>query len=205
MTRRISAFIIVLLAVASAHVAADAQDSDALRAQLLETIRRAERAIEKKKADEARESARAAAPRRVAADAQNRDVLRAQLREAIRKAEQTVEKLRADGARASVGSTAPRRITENRPSGCPAVADCTQNDECITLRLPPLANSQPGYTCQGTYAFTNLFAAAAARGVENATIRAMNATRVCPTCKAPHAEGAACNSSDAKAAAAKTQ
>ena len=78
------------------------------------------------------------------------------------------------------------------PEHCPAVADCAGQDACIIIHLPPIEYSQATYTAQGTCAFATIFSAAAARGVENASIRAMNATRVCPTCNLPHSPTTPC-------------
>ena len=68
------------------------------------------------------------------------------------------------------------------PEGCPPVKKCDKQDACVTLRIMPLDDSHPALTYKGTHAFLNIFGAAAARGVENATIRAMNAAKVCPSC-----------------------
>lgn len=66
---------------------------------------------------------------------------------------------------------------------CPAVAACESKDAVIYLRLPALQNTNQSYTANGVFAFNSLISGAVARGFENATIRAMNATKACPDCE----------------------
>jgi len=62
--------------------------------------------------------------------------------------------------------------------GCPPVPCCCQDAKvCIAVQTGPVC-----YTASGVTAFTALFRDAAAQGVENATIRAFNATKVVPAC-----------------------
>jgi len=59
--------------------------------------------------------------------------------------------------------------------------DCRSNccnDAHITVNLDP----RPCYTANGLNTFMAIFSRAAEKGVENATIRAMNAAKVCPDC-----------------------
>lgn len=71
---------------------------------------------------------------------------------------------------------------EITPKGCPEVPACGKQDACAILRVPSIDQPPPSLTSNGAHAFASIFAAAAARGVENALIRAMNATQVCPAC-----------------------
>ena len=79
---------------------------------------------------------------------------------------------------------------------CLPIEPCAKKDACITLRLPAL-DSAPRLTSQGAHSFALLLSAAAARGVENATIRSMNATHVCPTCHSKHGSDEPCVGEDA--------
>ncbi len=65
------------------------------------------------------------------------------------------------------------------PKGCPPEKSC-QVDACVTIQMTPLGRQDANFTSNGTNSFMNIFGAAVARGAENATIRAMNATKVCP-------------------------
>lgn len=60
-------------------------------------------------------------------------------------------------------------------------------DGCVKIKLSTLGvtgqSSTSAYTPGGTYAFINIFSMAATRGVENATIRAMNSTKICADSK----------------------
>lgn len=70
--------------------------------------------------------------------------------------------------------------------GCGPTPCFQSEDSCINIRMPVIHSEvaiRPNLTTEGTNAFVNIFGIAAARGVENATIRAMNATKVCPTGK----------------------
>ena len=62
---------------------------------------------------------------------------------------------------------------EVKASPCPA-NNCQDARICISVR------SRPCFTDQGLQAFAALFATAAERGVENAMVRALNATQVTP-------------------------
>ena len=71
-----------------------------------------------------------------------------------------------------------------KPSaGCPDVPCREDLDACIYLAVPSVRPSDPTYSAGGVFAFDSIFSSAAARGVENATIRAMNATKACPDAK----------------------
>lgn len=72
-----------------------------------------------------------------------------------------------------------------KPKGCPAVKPC-QRDACVTIQITPLDKQDATFTYNGTNSFMNVFGAAVARGAENATIRAMNAIKVCPNCTQRH-------------------
>ena len=65
---------------------------------------------------------------------------------------------------------------------CPTDIPCRENrDGRLYLLLPPIEPSAAiGYTPEGLSTFMTVFHNAAARGVENATLRAFNATRNCP-------------------------
>jgi hypothetical protein len=61
---------------------------------------------------------------------------------------------------------------------CPPVPPCCEDARiCIIEDSPPVC-----YTETGLRAFVTIFRGAAARGVENATIRALNATESVPDC-----------------------
>ncbi len=75
---------------------------------------------------------------------------------------------------------------EYRLENCPQVKPCRNNDACVIVKLPPISRQDAAFTYNGTHSFLQIFSNAAARGVENATIRAMNATKVCPTCESSH-------------------
>jgi hypothetical protein len=61
---------------------------------------------------------------------------------------------------------------------CPPVPCCCEDARiCIIEEAPPVC-----YTEAGLNAFVAIFRGAAAQGVENATIRAFNATKVVPDC-----------------------
>ncbi len=72
-----------------------------------------------------------------------------------------------------------------KPRGCPAVKPC-RRDACVTIQITPLDRQDATFTYNGTNSFMNVFGAAVARGAENATIRAMNAIKVCPNCTQHH-------------------
>ncbi len=62
--------------------------------------------------------------------------------------------------------------------GCPPVPCCCEDATiCIIEESPPVC-----YTENGLRAFAAIFRGAATRGVENATIRAFNSTKVVPDC-----------------------
>lgn len=58
---------------------------------------------------------------------------------------------------------------------------CRPNDACVLKRLPPVEDEPSSFGPGGVNSFINIFSAAVARGVENATIRAFNSTQVCPS------------------------
>jgi hypothetical protein len=61
---------------------------------------------------------------------------------------------------------------------CPPVPCCCEDARiCIIEEVPPVC-----YTEAGLQAFVAIFRGAAAKGVENATVRAFNATKVVPDC-----------------------
>ena len=61
---------------------------------------------------------------------------------------------------------------------CPPVPCCCEDARvCVIEEVAPVC-----YTEAGLKAFVTLFRDAAAKGVENATIRAFNATKVAPDC-----------------------
>jgi hypothetical protein len=62
---------------------------------------------------------------------------------------------------------------------CPVVKPCDSSDACVVFAV---SSRQANFTARGVHSFASIFSAAAARGVENATIRAMNATEACATC-----------------------
>lgn len=66
------------------------------------------------------------------------------------------------------------------PRDCPPTACTEVGDACVIVRMPSIDSRNPSFTAKGVYAFSELFTAATARGIENATVRAMNATKVCP-------------------------
>lgn len=66
--------------------------------------------------------------------------------------------------------------------GCDPPGKHRYGDKCVRIRIRTVGvNCTPAYSAEGTFAFINIFSAAAAQGVENATIRAMNSTKVCPS------------------------
>ena len=73
----------------------------------------------------------------------------------------------------------------HHPPNCPEVKPF-RRDACVTIQISPINKQDAGFTYNGTHSFMNIFAAGVARGVENATIRAMNAVKVCPSCKHKH-------------------
>ncbi len=62
---------------------------------------------------------------------------------------------------------------------CPNVPCCPTDASVIVIVEQPAAV----YSEAGLRAFASIFSSAATKGVENATIRAFNATKVCPPCK----------------------
>lgn len=83
---------------------------------------------------------------------------------------------------ASPGSRAGGCCQWESPA-CPDAPYCANNDACLQHLLPPPKTNDPGYERSGVHAFISIFEAAAARGIENAAIRAFNSTNVCPTCR----------------------
>ncbi len=81
------------------------------------------------------------------------------------------------------GGPSPRACCPWDSSSCPDVPNCSNNDACLQHSLPPARNYDSGYERGGVHSFISIFEAAAARGIENATIRAFNSTNVCPTCR----------------------
>ena len=68
-----------------------------------------------------------------------------------------------------------------KPSpNCPKC--CVKTDACIYFRLPAIYRPDPVLKPEGVYAFDAILSIGAARGFENAAIRAMNVTRACPDC-----------------------
>ncbi len=65
---------------------------------------------------------------------------------------------------------------------CPPPAPCG-DDACLQYFVPPAPRHDPGFEPAGVHSLLSVFEAAAARGVENAMIRAFNSRRVCPTCQ----------------------
>lgn len=61
---------------------------------------------------------------------------------------------------------------------CPPVPCCPQ-DSCAAIVVGEPAAV---YTEAGLRTFAAIFSAAATKGVENATVRAFNATKACPPC-----------------------
>ena len=57
--------------------------------------------------------------------------------------------------------------------------DCSQHDACIVY---PICSRHVALTAVGVDAGISVFEAGAIRGMENAAVRAFNATRVCSTC-----------------------
>ncbi len=72
-----------------------------------------------------------------------------------------------------------------KPKGCPPAKPC-HRDACVTIQITPIDKQDANFTYNGTNSFMNIFGAAVARGAENATIRAMNAIKVCPNCTQHH-------------------
>jgi len=61
---------------------------------------------------------------------------------------------------------------------CAKPAPCKRDASTCVL----IDNTRPTYTAQGVHAFLSLFRVAAEKGVENATIRALNGAKVGPAC-----------------------
>ena len=74
---------------------------------------------------------------------------------------------------------------------CAGVTRCVPRDARVVVHLPPVG-SRPALTRQGAQSFATLFAAAAARGVENASIRGLNGVWICPICNEKHAPNTPC-------------
>lgn len=66
---------------------------------------------------------------------------------------------------------------------CGKIPCCNQKDACIRYTVSVRQRIDNSYTADGVTSFIAIFNAAAARGVENATVRAFNATKACPECK----------------------
>jgi len=62
---------------------------------------------------------------------------------------------------------------------CPPAPRCCR-DAVVCVRI---VKPQVCYTPEGVHAFLAVFKAAAEKGVENATVRAFNSSRVAPPCK----------------------
>lgn len=75
----------------------------------------------------------------------------------------------------------PSPAVEYRPPCDVRDLPCQPDDACVLKRLPPVEDVPSSYAPGGVNAFINVFSAAVARGVENATIRAFNSTQVCPS------------------------
>ena len=99
--------------------------------------------------------------------------------EAVKKAE---EQVGLEGGESGCSKSGECEI--GKPSGgCPDVPCREELDACIYLAVPSVRPSDPTFSAVGVFAFDSIFSSAAARGVENATIRAMNATKACPDAK----------------------
>ena len=68
--------------------------------------------------------------------------------------------------------------------GCTPVPNCG-GDACVRHPVPPPRPYDMSYQHAGVDSFIRVFEAGVARGIENATIRAFNSTRICPTCNHP--------------------
>jgi len=69
------------------------------------------------------------------------------------------------------------------PADCVDVPCCQAGDAHIKYRVKIPQSKEGNYTAQGVNAFITIFSAAAARGMENAAVRAFNGTSVCTDCK----------------------
>jgi hypothetical protein len=81
-------------------------------------------------------------------------------------------------AQRGVAATAQRGVAAFPP--CPADVPCFQARDGRTIMVLPAIEPASGFTTEGITTFITVFHSAAARGVENATIRSFNATRACP-------------------------
>lgn len=108
-------------------------------------------------------------------------------------------------------------VTRLRPSrACPQDIPVCDQDVRLQIQLPSILSSSGGYTtansarysARGVNTFLTIFNLAAARGMENAAVRAFNSTETCDTCKdcpsdtspptaAPQPAGASVDASEA--------